>query len=97
MLNNLPIYEGETTNELSDGHNLYEQSDIRYSLMGYAFNFNDDVWKLSSNISINWKLLEEIKKESPIVKEVLESQEAYQKKSREWTKMSDYLYLKDNL
>lgn len=68
MLNNLPIYEGETTNELSDGHNLYEQSDIRYSLMGYAFNFNDDVWKLSSNISINWKLLEEIKGIHPDVK-----------------------------
>ena len=45
----------------------------------------------------NAELLEEVKKESPIVKEVLESQEAYQKKSREWTKMSDYLYLKDNL
>ena len=37
MLNKLPI-ESERTNELSDGHNLYEQSDIRYSLMGYAFN-----------------------------------------------------------
>jgi TRAP-type mannitol/chloroaromatic compound transport system substrate-binding protein len=45
----------------------------------------------------NTELLEEVKKESPIVKEVLESQEAYQKKSREWTKMSDFLYLKDNL
>ena len=52
MLNKLPI-ESERTNELSDGHNLYEQSDIRYSLMGYAFNFNDDAWKLSSNVSIN--------------------------------------------
>lgn len=45
----------------------------------------------------NTELLDEIKKESPLVKEVLESQEAYQKKSRKWTEMSDYLYLKDNL
>ena len=45
----------------------------------------------------NTELLEEVKKESPIVKEVLESQEAYQKKARKWTEMSDYLYLKDNL
>jgi TRAP-type mannitol/chloroaromatic compound transport system substrate-binding protein len=45
----------------------------------------------------NAELLVEIKKESPIVKEVLESQEAYQKKVRKWTEMSDYLYLKDNL
>ena len=67
MLNNLPI-ESERTNELADGHNLYEQSDIRYSLMGYAFNFNDDVWKLSSNVSINWKLLENIENIHPDVK-----------------------------
>ena len=45
----------------------------------------------------NADLLEEVKKESPIVKEVLESQEAYQKKARKWTEMSDFLYLKDNL
>ena len=45
----------------------------------------------------NAELLEEVKKESPIVKEVLESQEAYQKKARKWTEMSDFLYLKDNL
>lgn len=68
MLNNLPNYESETTNQLSDTHNLYEQSDIRFSLMGYAFNFNDEVWKLSSNISINWKLLEEIKCVHPDIK-----------------------------
>ena len=45
----------------------------------------------------NEKLLTQSKKESALVKEVLESQEAYQKKSRKWTEMSDYLYLKDNL
>ena len=45
----------------------------------------------------NADLLEEVKKESPIVKEVLESQEAYQKQARKWTEMSDFLYLKDNL
>lgn len=67
MLNNLRI-DGEITSEVSHSHNLYEQSDIRYSLMGYAFNFNDEVWKLSSNISINWKLLEAIKDVHPDVK-----------------------------
>ena len=45
----------------------------------------------------NAELLEEVKKESPIVKEVLESQDAYQKQARKWTEMSDFLYLKDNL
>jgi TRAP-type mannitol/chloroaromatic compound transport system substrate-binding protein len=45
----------------------------------------------------NAELIAEVKKESPIVKEVLESQEAYQKQARKWTEMSDYLYLKDNL
>jgi TRAP-type mannitol/chloroaromatic compound transport system substrate-binding protein len=45
----------------------------------------------------NKELREEMVKGHPLLKEVLDSQDAYQKKAREWTKMSDYLYLKDNL
>lgn len=45
----------------------------------------------------NKELLTEMSKDHPLLKEVLDSQAAYQKKAREWTKMSDYLYLKDNL
>lgn len=45
----------------------------------------------------NSELRVELAKKSPLLKEVLESQDAYIKKAREWTKMSDYLYLKDNL
>jgi TRAP-type mannitol/chloroaromatic compound transport system substrate-binding protein len=36
-------------------------------------------------------------KANPQLKEILDSQAAFQKKAREWTIMSDYLYLKDNL
>jgi len=45
----------------------------------------------------NKELRAEKVKGQPLLKEILDSQEAYQKKAREWTKMSDYLYLKDNL
>jgi TRAP-type mannitol/chloroaromatic compound transport system substrate-binding protein len=45
----------------------------------------------------NKKLRAEITKGKPLLKEILDSQAAYQKKVREWTKMSDFLYLKDNL
>jgi len=45
----------------------------------------------------NKKLLAEKVKGQPLLKEILDSQNAYMKKAREWTKMSDYLYLKDNL
>ncbi|WP_121627740.1 TRAP transporter substrate-binding protein [Poseidonibacter antarcticus] len=45
----------------------------------------------------NKELRIELGAKSALLKEVLDSQEAYQKKVREWTKMSDYLYLKDNL
>jgi len=45
----------------------------------------------------NMELRAEKVKGNPLLKEILDSQEAYQKKAREWTKMSDYLYLKDNL
>ena len=45
----------------------------------------------------NLELRAEASAKSPELKEILDHQEAYQKKVREWTKMSDYLYLKDNL
>ncbi len=45
----------------------------------------------------NKKLIAEKTKNNPFLKEILDSQHAYQKKAREWTKMSDFLYLKDNL
>jgi len=45
----------------------------------------------------NKELLDDYSKESPLLKEVLASQAAYQKKVREWTRMSDYDYLTDNL
>jgi TRAP-type mannitol/chloroaromatic compound transport system substrate-binding protein len=45
----------------------------------------------------NKELRVELSAKNPLLKEVLDSQDAYMKKIREWTKMSDYLYLKDNL
>ena len=45
----------------------------------------------------NKELRTELSAKSSELKEVLDSQDAYMKKVREWTKMSDYLYLKDNL
>jgi len=46
---------------------------------------------------VNDELLAKITKENPFVKETLDSQNSYMKKAREWTKISDYLYIKDNL
>lgn len=45
----------------------------------------------------NQELRAEMSSKSPLLKEILDSQDAYMKKAREWTKMSDFLYLKDNL
>ncbi len=45
----------------------------------------------------NKELRVELGAKSPLLKETLDSQDAYMKKVREWSKMSDYLYLKDNL
>ena len=45
----------------------------------------------------NKKLLAEKTKTNPMLKEILTSQQAYLKKVREWTRMSDYSYLKDNI
>lgn len=45
----------------------------------------------------NQELRNDMGASSPLLKEILDSQDVYMKKVREWTKMSDYLYLKDNL
>ena len=45
----------------------------------------------------NKKLVAEKSSTNPMFKEIVASQQAYMKKGRAWTKMSDYLYLKDNI
>jgi len=45
----------------------------------------------------NEKIRVEVSKKSVLLKEILDSQDSYLEKAREWTKMSDFLYLKDNL
>ncbi|QDF27661.1 TRAP transporter substrate-binding protein [Halarcobacter anaerophilus] len=45
----------------------------------------------------NKELRAEMSEKSPELKEILNSQDAYLKRVRAWTEMSDYLYLKDNL
>ena len=45
----------------------------------------------------NQELRTELAGQNPLLKEIFDSQDVYMKKVREWTKMSDYLYLKDNL
>ena len=46
---------------------------------------------------VNQELRNEMGASSPLLKEILDSQDVYMKKVREWTIISDYLYLKDNL
>ena len=45
----------------------------------------------------NKELRNELGQQSSLLKEVLDHQDAFMKKARAWTKMSDYLYLKDNI
>lgn len=45
----------------------------------------------------NDELISEMTSANPLLKEVLDSQKEYMQKVREWSMMSDYLYLKDNL
>ncbi len=45
----------------------------------------------------NTKLLNAQAEKDPLFKEILESQRSYMKSMREWTKISDYAYLKDNI
>ena len=42
------------------------------------------------------ELLDEESAKDPLFKEIVESQRAFLKKAREWTKMSDYAYIKTN-
>ncbi|WP_296402361.1 TRAP transporter substrate-binding protein DctP [Psychrobacter sp.] len=45
---------------------------------------------------INNRLVGEMVKDNPLMKEIIDSQNAYQKKARAWSKMSDYQYIQDN-
>jgi len=45
----------------------------------------------------NTRLLDEIASKDPLFKEILDSQRAYMGPMREWIKISDYAYLKDNI
>ncbi len=45
----------------------------------------------------NDELLAEKSASNPLLKEILASQAAFQKKARKWSEMSDYYYFKDNL
>ena len=45
----------------------------------------------------NARLIVEKTKGQPLLKEILDSQAAFQKKARAWTKMSDFKYLQDNI
>ena len=51
---------------------------------------------ISAMKKANQELLEHKSKNNPFFKKILDSQKEYQKKSRQWTKISDYSYLKDN-
>ena len=66
-----------------------EQSNIKVKT--FSKNIMDAMKKANSELRI------EMGNKSSLLKEVLDSQDAYKKKVREWTKMSDFLYLKDNL
>ncbi len=52
---------------------------------------------MSAMKKANQKLIVEKSRSNPLFKEIVDSQVKFQKKAREWTKMSDYLYLKDNI
>ena len=45
----------------------------------------------------NAALVKETAAKDPVFREVLESQEAYIPMVREWTRISDHAYLKDNI
>ena len=47
--------------------------------------------------AINARLIAETSAKDPMFKKIMDSQAEFMAKAREWTKMSDYLYLQDNL
>ncbi|AXH08479.1 ABC transporter substrate-binding protein [Malaciobacter halophilus] len=58
-------------------------------------SFPDDVKKLLKDA--NKKLRDNMASKSKLLKEIFNSQEEYMKKVREWSIISDYQYIKDNL
>lgn len=44
----------------------------------------------------NEEILQEMSEKNSMLKEILDSQKKYLKKARAWTKISDYIYLRDN-
>lgn len=58
-------------------------------------SFPEDVKKLLKDS--NKKLRESMAAKSPLLKEIFKSQEDYMQSIREWTIISDYQYIKDNL
>ena len=47
--------------------------------------------------AVNTRLIAETSAKDPMFKKIMDSQAEFMAKGREWTKMSDYLYLQDNL
>ena len=47
--------------------------------------------------AVNARLIAETSARDPMFKKIMESQAAFMAKAREWTKISDYLYLQDNI
>jgi len=57
--------------------------------------FPKDIIKMMKKENV--KLLNEAAKKDPLFKEILDSQQTFMKKAREWTSISDYSYLQDNI
>lgn len=68
---------------------LKEQPNIK--ILAFPSNVMNQMKKVNNELRI------EMAKKSSLLKEVFESQDAYLKKARPWSEMSDYLYLRDNL
>jgi TRAP-type mannitol/chloroaromatic compound transport system substrate-binding protein len=47
--------------------------------------------------AVNARLIAETSAKDPLFKKIIDSQTEFMSKAREWTKMSDYLYLQDNI
>ncbi len=58
-------------------------------------NFPEDVKQILKNA--NNELREEMANKSPLLKEIFKSQDEYLKQVRQWSIISDYQYIKDNL
>lgn len=58
-------------------------------------SFPDDVKQILQKA--NKQLRDEMAAKSPLLKEIFQSQEEYMKEIRQWSIISDYQYIKDNL